>query len=218
MKKIMFNDRYGLTDAVLSGRKTVTRRIVSEKVWEKWTDYDDYCNSVGIGDIPTTRQYCTCQDFFADHSPYELGDIVAVAQSYRDAFIKSEMESTKVREFLESKGDPIKGEQIISLPLLEGYINKMFVRADLMPHQIKITDIRVEKLQDITDDDCLREGIEWLHTSRSFYTNWNTITGSRIYLGRTPREAFAALIDKVSGKGTWDRNPYVWRIEFELIK
>lgn len=33
-----------------------------------------------------------------------------------------------------------------------------------------------------------------------------------------PREAFASLIDKVSGRGTWERNPFVWRIEFELVK
>lgn len=33
----------------------------------------------------------------------------------------------------------------------------------------------------------------------------------------TPREAFAALIDKVSGKGTWESNPYVFVYEFKLI-
>ena len=46
MKKILFNDRYGLTDAVIEGRKTMTRRPVSESLWEEWTDYDDFCNSV----------------------------------------------------------------------------------------------------------------------------------------------------------------------------
>ena len=34
----------------------------------------------------------------------------------------------------------------------------------------------------------------------------------------TPRQAFAALIDKVSGRGTWDRNPWVVVYEFELVK
>ena len=34
----------------------------------------------------------------------------------------------------------------------------------------------------------------------------------------TPREAYAALIDKVSGKGTWQNNPYVFVYDFELIK
>lgn len=35
----------------------------------------------------------------------------------------------------------------------------MFVRADLMPHHIKITDVKVERLQDISDDDIMREGV-----------------------------------------------------------
>ena len=34
----------------------------------------------------------------------------------------------------------------------------------------------------------------------------------------TPREAFAHLIDEVSGKGTWDSNPWVWVYDFELFK
>lgn len=34
MQKINFNDRYGLTDAVIEGRKTMTRRLVSDRLWE----------------------------------------------------------------------------------------------------------------------------------------------------------------------------------------
>lgn len=34
----------------------------------------------------------------------------------------------------------------------------------------------------------------------------------------TPREAFAALIDKVSGRGTWDSNPWVFAYTYELVK
>lgn len=40
-KKIMFNDKFDLTQAVLDGRKTMTRRIVSEKLLDRWTDYDE---------------------------------------------------------------------------------------------------------------------------------------------------------------------------------
>ena len=45
MKKIMFNSKYGLDDAVLEGRKTMTRRIIPEKLFDRWVDYDDFCNS-----------------------------------------------------------------------------------------------------------------------------------------------------------------------------
>ena len=92
----------------------------------------------------------------------------------------------------------------------------MFVRADLMPHRIRITKIRVECLQDISEEDALKEGLEWAHGL--FYVNYNKETGSRMYLGNDYRNAFATLIDNVSGKGTWQSNPYVFVYDFELIK
>ena len=33
----------------------------------------------------------------------------------------------------------------------------------------------------------------------------------------TPKEAYAALIDKINGKNTWDSNPFVWVYDFEFI-
>lgn len=100
-----------------------------------------------------------------------------------------------------------------------GWGNKMFVRAELMPHRIRITDVRVERLQDISDDDCLKEGIEKMVTGceyyqYSFYDHFKSLWHNHM----TPREAFARLIDKVSGKGTWGSNPYVFVYDFELIK
>ena len=101
----------------------------------------------------------------------------------------------------------------------KGWDNKMFVKADLMPHQIQIRDLRIERLQDISEEDCMKEGVyrdygDTEFPPQEFYDyDWNEDNGFD-----TPREAFASLIDKVSGRGTWDRNPFVWRIEFELVK
>ena len=93
----------------------------------------------------------------------------------------------------------------------------MFVRADLMPHQIRITGVRVERLQDISDEDCLREGI--LEDCPGVQYSFPTEIG---YCGQypfgSPRDAFAALIDRISGKGTWEKNPWVFVYEFELVK
>lgn len=93
-----------------------------------------------------------------------------------------------------------------------------------MPHHIKVTDIKVERLQDISDEDCLREGVgveEYMTggINDSSITTYDAylIGGNDDLAFRTPREAFAALIDKISGKGTWERNPWVFAYEFELI-
>jgi hypothetical protein len=102
-----------------------------------------------------------------------------------------------------------KGPDLESEP---GWTNKMFVRADLMPHRIRITNIKVERLQDISHEDCLKEGIyNW--------PNGDTWTyGNSWYAFATPQEAFAEMIDKVHCKGTWNINPYVFVYEFELLK
>ena len=212
MKKIMFNDRYGLTQAVIEGRKTMTRRIVGDKLWDRWTDYDDFCNSVSCGpSTPVVRQYYNEFEFFKDNIPYRIGEIAAVAQCFAD--IPSEL---MIGDFGDARYDSFKNAVVHDKA---GWHNKMFVQADLMPHQIRITSVRPERLQDITDEDCIKEGIfeEPFPFGEGYCfdpifprchkTNFNT-----------PREAFASLMDKISGRGTWEQNPFVWRIEFKLVK
>lgn len=198
----MFNDRYGLTDAVIEGRKTMTRRLVSDRLWEIWTDYDDFCNSVigGIarGGTSVSREYYRECDFFKDKCRYKVGEIVAVAQCYNDV----------VREFTD-------------LAFVPGSTNKMFVRADLMPHQIRIIGIRCERLRDISDEDCMKEGVvdvTYFKIEGRPYELFALPRHEHEETFNTPRQAFAALIDKVSGRGTWDCNPWVVVYEFELVK
>lgn len=203
----MFNDRYGLTDAVIEGRKTMTRRLVSDRLWEIWTDYDDFCNSVigGIarGGTSVSREYYRECDFFKDKCRYKVGEVVAVAQCYYNAF--------------SSRCDiPVYGAD-----RTPGWLNKMFVRADLMPHQIRIIGIRCERLQDISDEDCMKEGVvdvTYFKTGGRPYELFALPGHEHEETFNTPRQAFAALIDKMSGRGTWDRNPWVVVYEFELVK
>ena len=142
-------------------------------------------------------------EYVLKHSPYKVGDIVAIQQAYKNALKKYQWEDEYFEEMYEKSA---------------GWTNKMFVKATIMPHHIRITDVKVELLQDISDEDCLREGIikeyEVYITEKTIYScPFNE--KNRWY--NTPREAFAALIDKVSGRGTWDSNPLVWVYSFELV-
>lgn len=184
MKKIFFDDKYGLTQAVLDGRKTMTRRIVPQSV----VDY-----YVFEAEDPT----------MIDAARYEPGEVVAIAQAYRAADVWD--------------SDPIFFD---GMRKEAGWNNKLFVCSEYMPHHIKITDIKVERLQDISDEDCLKEGI--YHCETCYESIHLKIEGKYHfkdcdYCFKTPRAAFAALIDKVSGKGTWEKNPWVFAYEFELI-
>lgn len=226
MKKIMFNDKYSLTQAVLDGRKTMTRRIIkcprtfkgewvagfnihrrhSDKKIVGWPCmYDADEREFDMGEIL---------------SKYKVGEVLAIAQSYESLGMNPEIalnDRDGIGFYTKTKFAP-------------GWKNKMFVRADLMPHHIRITNIKIERLQDISDEDCLAEGVvKVTHTVPtkapqcliSYYpclslkeaadkVGWG-ITYS------TPQLAFAALIDKVSGRDTWESNPYVFAYEFELI-
>ena len=171
-KKILFNDKYCLTQAVLNGTKTMTRRVLKD--------------NTPLGNWEET----------AKHLPYKVGEVVAVAQSYLD----------------------VRNPQFDKLGHdVAGNTNKMFVRADLMPHHIKITDVKVERLQDISDDDILREGVWQIsYDNELFYVSQDTgYVPTREF--PSAREAFWFLIDRISGKGTWENNPFVVAYSFELV-
>lgn len=199
MKKMMFNDRYGLTQAVIHGRKTVTRRVVKDAWWpiskiEAEGMRGDLINVIANNGKLVIERKC----------PYKIGEIVAVAQRYDS--------------FLHPNNGVIEHDYQTTALASKGWDNKMFVKADLMPHQIQIRDLRIERLQDISDD-YFKEGITLLASADDGRIQWGYADEHlRYYMFDSPREAFASLIDKVSGKGTWDRNPFVWRIEFQLVK
>lgn len=207
MRKIMFNDKYELTKAVLEGWKTMTRRIVSQDFLDKVKKYQEEY-------FANTLDYISMEDAIINMigpeglfcNSFKIGEIVAIAQSYESILCDLSISDIIRNEISDNHS---------------GYKNKMFVKAELMPHHIKITNIRVEHLQDISDGDCLREGVRLWEDADPEY-KLNPLGKLYEIAGRwdgykSPREAFAALIDKVSGKGTWQSNPLVWVYKFELV-
>ena len=193
---MMFNDKYGLTEAVLNGKKTQTRRVFNEEIYG---DLTIESNPVRLDE----HQYGINSHSIRSHLPrYKVGEIVAIAQSYKS-----------INENYFNNNDPMRFYYKQQTENLKGWNNKMFVKADLMPHQIQITKIRLERLQDISDEDCIAEGID---ISPFDYGFWDKNKIRRSF--STPREAYASLIDMVSDKGTWKSNPYVFVYEFKLIK
>lgn len=195
MKKIMFNDKYGLTDAVLQGRKTMTRRMVKD--------------GTPLGNWGETEKY----------AKYKIGEVVAVAQSYKSIFEESLNYVIPRYHWLDDHIDK------------KGYANKMFVKASEMPHHIRITDIKVERLQDISEEDCLKEGIfagELKHEQPKSYVDTYLPYGCYVpftFHGAkqdytSAKEAFASLINRpgVGRKGLWEENPWVFAYSFELVK
>lgn len=197
MKKIMFSDAFCLTKAVLDGTKTMTRRNltltldkdVDGKLIRVYPSKVFFDNGKWLFGYDGKTYFLPKENYPA----YKVGEVVAVAQSY-NAVGRPQYDKFGREE--------------------AGNTNKMFVKSDLLPHHIKITDVKVERLQSITDDDIMREGI--YRFGKSVYTFERKAEG---YLSMFPtaREAFASLIDKISGNGTWESDPWVVAYGFELV-
>lgn len=190
MKPIIFNTE--MVQAILDNRKTVTRRVIPEKMVDEYYDYDDFCISVGTGDIPTTREYE--QEFFGKRARYQVGDILYV----RETWCKNGT------EYLYKAGFPhlqnnmyVKWKPSIHMP-------KSAARIFL-----KVTGVRAERLQDITADQLRQEGL----TSMSVHCGDMEIAAKEWELLWNP------TIEKQGiDKYGWDANPWVWVIEFEKLK
>lgn len=204
----MFNDKYCLTQAVLNGTKTMTRRKftltldkeVDDKLIRVYPSKVFFDNGKWLFDYEG-RAYNLPKE---NYPRYEVGDVVAIAQSYKNI--------ASNRDEAETVLDLYKiGNNFLTMDEMgAGWNNKMFVRADLMPHHIKITDVKVERLQDISDEDALREGIFKL-VDKYFLPNGID------EMFASAHNAFAYLINKVSGKSMWESNPWVVAYSFELV-
>lgn len=203
MKKIMFNDKYGLTRAVLEGRKTQTRRIIKlshvrvPDCFKKPTEKDLNFIIKNLQEGPSWGiELC---------APYAIGEEVAIAQPYDEVW-----------DFVKSKGKD--ADLMLCANLCIGAKNKFWVKAGLMPNHIRITNLRIERLKDISDEDCLKEGVKTSNVVKGYWYFMGSTTSNDKIRRESARMAYADLIDKICGRGTWDNNPYVFVYDFELVK
>lgn len=80
---------------------------------------------------------------------------------------------------------------------------------------LKITDVQVERLQDISEADAVAEGVEkhkdepeWW---RDYYNGPENLCPFAVH-------SYATLWESINGKGSWDANPWVWVISFRMIR
>lgn len=200
---ILFNTE--MVRAILDDRKTCTRRVV------KYDKADDVLNSPAKKENPDIpdKQFIKC----LVKMPYEVGDILYVRETWHKYTKRvGNGESCHLAEFYGYKASIANSEDA----------NEPWKPSIHMPKEaariwLKVTDVRVERLQEITDKECIKEGIY-----PSNCRNCNATFGCDVCLdeGYDEVDEFVEVWDNTIKKSDfdrygWDANPLVWVIEFE---
>lgn len=191
MKGICFIEP--LFNKVVAGQKTQTRRIITQQ-------------PDGRGLRSTNVPF---EDWHGNEfkPKYKVGETVYLKEPYSYLSLNNQ-EPVLIYKYGEDYSDieelsPIK------------WSNKLFMPQSAARHFIKITGVIAERLQDISEEDCIKEGITQHHIirlGRVWYESGVIISGLSGW--PTARKAYAALIDHINGNGTWERNPWVWVYDF----
>lgn len=199
IKHILFNTE--MVRAILDGRKTCTRRIVKDGIPDDamW-GYTAF----------TPKGYITCRGWYADgygegfyKLPYKPGDILYV----RERWCKGSWGNEKERYYYKADDNDFYCTWHSSI-----HMPKEAARIWL-----KVTDVRVERLQKITDEQAKREGIQYDECPTGF--TWKQETDMHNCY-TTPIGAMQELWNSTIKKSDLDRygwaaNPWVWVIQFE---
>lgn len=193
IKPILFNTE--MVQAILDGRKTCTRRIVKGAIPD---------DAMWGYTMFTPKGCISCRGVYADgygegfyKLPYQPGDILYV----RETWCKGSWMNEKERYYYKADDNDF---HCVWHPSI--HMPKEAARIWL-----KVTDVRVERLQDITDDGAKAEGANWKNGKN---------VGWEEKMKRTAVERFAEIWDSTIKKSDLDRygwaaNPWVWVIEYE---
>lgn len=207
IKAILFNTE--MVRAILEGRKSCARRIVKPQqligmlpdkckngapekfLKEKKLMFKPYCDMTDIELINTAYK-----------APYQPGDILYVRETWKKALNGYYYYEDWQRNDI---ADVTKWKPSIRMPKEAARI------------WLKVTNVRVEHLQEITDEQAKREGIQYDECPTGF--TWKQETDMHNCY-TTPIGAMQALWNSTIKKSDldgygWDANPWVWTIEFE---
>lgn len=199
------------------GTKTMTRRLINPQ-----PDRARHWNQIYVKDEPMyyqdERGMCQLLDEKGKviYPRYTVGEVAYLKEPYVDDLVmdmvfyrynRSDIDELRTMGYAQEINAPHFWKSKLSMPAVAA---RYFV---------KFTAVRAERLQEITDEDCIKEGVmlgDDQDINLYYHNHVPILTARTFYL--SAKEAFADLIDSISGKGTWDSNPFVWVYEFELIE
>lgn len=223
-KPILFNTE--MVKAVLDGRKTQTRRVINRQPSDGW----DFETPPVLGSITSPHPKKGKFGVFLRRGigtkfpevdlikcPYgQVGDRLWVRETFVIINIDEEFKDRVSKPAYKASMDMIEKEYgDIKNPRGNRFIDSfkwkpsIHMRREYSRINLEITDIRVERVQDITEEDAIREGAMTLSDPSS------TSVWGRGFARACFRKLWESINEK-RGYG-WDVNPYVWIVEFKVI-
>lgn len=215
IKPILFNT--DMVRAILDGRKSCTRRLPRKQIEEKYLEYEEWVCAVA----PPGSTWLSEKEFYEEYPPYQLGDILYVRETWC---------GLPVNEAGHLRGHSIYYYKADGDLRPEGWRGAW--RPSIhMPKEaariwLKVTDVRVERLQEITEIQTEEEGFLFtppcLHRTGENYCDIDGPCGNKIkYCDMSAGELFGKVLWNSTIKKSdldrygWQANPHVWVIEFE---
>lgn len=217
MKPILFNTE--MVKAILEDRKTTTRRIVNPRYKDDEFGFQIVKDSQD-NFIRLEKTNCNGSGMFSDgterviKSPYKVGDVLYVRETWKvehtygdelaDIRFKANNEIEHLRGLKEETYD-----KLINFESKNGWQPSLFMPKEAARIFLKVTNVKVERLQDITDEGAKAEGS-------------NVGIGFAEKMRETATDRFIKIWNSTVNKKDldkygWNTNPYVWVIEFERI-
>lgn len=201
-----------MVEAEQAGRKTMTRRVRGleyiNKLPHRWRLSEEYF-------VDSKGRFC--QKFFNDSigshiakCPYgQPGDLLWVRETwYPEKYFNGLHENF----FLKYKAD--FGPE----PVDWNWKPSIFMPKAVARIWLRVVDVRVERLQEISEGDAIAEGIKGPWHNDIFNEDRFYDYKKKQYCCRHPRSSFMSLWHSINGKDSWDINPWVWVVEFERVE
>ena len=241
MKPILFSTP--MVQAILAGNKTMTRRII--KHFGNSLHYGTLLCDWGLSNPPyiengilkwTLQTEVDDAQTFKIKPRYQPGDILWVRETWRiagwdegepftiefkDGRLKHDVFLNEERAedyWIECTDQCInagfKTDENDNFIIPKGKLPTKWRPSIFMPKAaalifLKVTDVKVERLQDISEEDAMKEGVELNNKG------WKCYLGSE--MRNTAKQSFISLWESINGKGSWEKNPWVWVYSFEKL-
>lgn len=212
--------------AILAGRKTRTRRVINQKLLHTF-DLAFQCGEIS-SPLEDDRISENDLSYILQFAPYQVGDLLWVKETWEPALIgipqynqqrgiiykADDKDNVTLRHYLE-----VNVNQWLKYYERGGWCSARFMPKWVARLWLEVTKVRVERVQDITEDDAKAEGIEFADTALDgrLYRDYSC---QKLSFTSSPIESYLSLWNFINAKRGfgWDKNPYDFVYDFKVVK